>query len=85
MTTAELRALILDEIAAIAPESAGMPIGDNDDLREVLDLDSMDIFNLVVALSARLGVEISEADVGNLWTLRGGTEFLESIMEGWRE
>ncbi len=80
MTKDELRAVILEEIAAIAPESAGMPIGVDDDLREVLDLDSMDFFNLVVGLSARLGMEISEADVGKLTTLRGGTDFLDSIL-----
>ncbi|HSG54846.1 MAG TPA: acyl carrier protein [Paracoccaceae bacterium] len=81
MTKDGLRAVILEEIAAIAPESAGMPIGDDDDLREVLDLDSMDIFNLVVALSTRLGVEISEADVGKLTTLRGGTDFLGTLVQ----
>lgn len=81
MTKDELRAVILEEIAAIAPEGAGMPIGDDDDLREVLDLDSMDIFNLVVAVSTRLGVEISEADVGKLTTLRGGTDFLGLLVE----
>ena len=82
MTRDELRALILDEVAAIAPESTAIPIGDDEDLREVLDLDSMDIFNLVVALSARLGVDISEADVGRLATLRGGVEHLQTALAG---
>lgn len=85
MTRDELRCLILDEIAAIAPESTGIPVGDDEDLREALDLDSMDILNLVIALSARLGVEISEADVGRLATLRGGTDFLQTIQPGGRQ
>ncbi|GAA0281061.1 hypothetical protein GCM10009127_22870 [Alteraurantiacibacter aestuarii] len=80
MTTDELRTAILEELAAIAPESAGASIGDDEDLREVLDLDSMDIYNLVVALSTRLGVEISDADVGKLTTLRGGIDHLQTVL-----
>ena len=48
MTREELRALIVAVIGEIAPETDAAAVDDAEDLREVLDLDSMDIFNLVV-------------------------------------
>jgi len=46
------------------------------DLREQLDLDSMDILNFVVGLHAALAVEIPEADYPRFATLDGGVEYL---------
>ena len=77
MTESELRQLILEEIGNIAPEVEGAPISDDEDLREALDLDSMDIFNIVVALSQRLEIDIPDADVGQLVTIGGGMNYLK--------
>lgn len=77
MSPHELRAMIVEEIGNIAPETEAATIGDGEDLREALDLDSMDIFNLVVALSQRLGIDIPDADAGNLVTLGGGAAYLD--------
>lgn len=82
MTREELRAIILEELAGIAPESEGIDIADDEDLREALDLDSMDIYNLVIALCGRLSIEIADADVGNLTTLTGGINQLEIALAG---
>jgi acyl carrier protein len=76
MTPAELRAMIVEEIGEIAPEVDAASVGDEADLRESLDLDSMDIFNVVVALSQRLGIDIPDADVPQLVTLGGGVAYL---------
>ncbi len=76
MTNQELRAAIVEEIGNIAPEADAATLGDDDDLREALDLDSMDIFNVVIALSQRLGIDIPDADVGRLVTLGGGVSYL---------
>ncbi len=78
MTKDELRAAIIEEIGNIAPEANPGVIGDHEDLREALDLDSMDIFNIVVALSQRLGIDIPDADVGKLITIGGGVGYLTS-------
>jgi acyl carrier protein len=48
----------------------------DEDLREQLDLDSMDSLNVVVGLHAALGVEITEADYPRFATLEGGVEYL---------
>jgi acyl carrier protein len=76
MNPQELRAMIVEEIGNIAPETDAATLGDDEDLREALDLDSMDIFNLVVAMSQRLGIDIPDADAANLVTLGGGTAYL---------
>lgn len=81
MTEQELRALIIEEIGNIAPEVDASHIGDDKDLREELDLDSMDIFNLVVALSERLSIDIPEADAGQLVTLGGGVTYLKGRLD----
>lgn len=78
MTPQELRAMIVEEIGNIAPETNAATLGDDEDLREALDLDSMDVFNIVVALSQRLGINIPDADVGKLVTLGGGIAYLEA-------
>jgi acyl carrier protein len=75
----DLRAAIIEEIGNIAPEADAAGAADDADLREALDLDSMDIFNLVVALSKRLGVDIPDADAGQLVTLRGAIDYLARL------
>jgi acyl carrier protein len=76
MRREEVRAAIVEEIGNIAPEAVLSGIADEADLREAIDLDSMDIFNLVVALSQRLGIDIPDAEAGRLVTLGGGTDYL---------
>lgn len=76
MTSAELRAIIFAEIGNIAPEADTSNVREDQDLREALDLDSMDIFNIVVALSQRLRIIIPDADVPQLVTLGGGIAYL---------
>jgi acyl carrier protein len=76
MTPTELRAIIVEEIGNLAPEADAASVDGDADLREALDLDSMDIFNLVVALSKRLEVDIPDADVGQLVTIGGGVSYL---------
>jgi acyl carrier protein len=46
------------------------------DLREEIELDSMDMLNLVIALHKKLGVDIPEVDAPKLVTLKGATDYL---------
>ena len=80
MTREDLRAAIVEELGEIAPEADAACVADDADLREALDLDSMDIFNLVVALSRRLAIDIPDAEAGRLVTLGGGAEYLEQSL-----
>ena len=76
MTDQELRQIFIEELMSIAPDIdlAGVP--DTADLRDAVDLDSMDIMNLLIALHQRLGVEIPEADAIQLTTLGCAVAYL---------
>lgn len=76
MTPDEVRALAADVLAGIAPEADLAAVGDDEDLREALDLDSMDFMNFVVGLSERSGTDIPEAATPRLRTLRGVVAYL---------
>ncbi len=72
----ELKKVLLDEIANIAPETEGAPVDPDANLREVFDLDSMDFLNLVTAIHKRLGVDIPEADYAGLSSLNAASAYL---------
>lgn len=76
MTRDEVRATVLRVLGEIAPEADLASLEPDVDLREQLDLDSMDVLNFVVGLHAALGVEIPEADYRKFATLDGGVEYL---------
>lgn len=76
MTPAEARSAIAEALAAIAPEAELETLTGREDLREALDLDSMDFLNLVVALSERCARPIPEADQPRLHTLQGAIDYL---------
>jgi len=76
MTRDDLRDHILRALSRVAPEARGRVIDSEVDLREALDLDSMDVLNFAVALHRELGVEITEADYPRMATLATLMEFL---------
>lgn len=78
MTPEPLREIVLRELRAIAPEIDYAALDPAADMREALDLDSMDILRFAAALHAKLGVEIPEADYAKLVSLRGCIEYLET-------
>lgn len=76
MKEADIRTLAAGVLAGIAPEADLATVGDDEDLREALDLDSMDFLNFVAGLHRGSGVAIAEADYPKLFTLRGIVAFL---------
>ena len=76
MTRDEIKTILFEEITTIAPDVDPTAIGPNEDVRDALDLDSMDMLNVIAALHERLGVDIPEADAPEFFTLEGGVEYL---------
>jgi acyl carrier protein len=76
MTDEEIRRILIDELSNLAPECNPAAIDAEADLREALDLDSMDFLNLVIALHERLGIDIPESDYGAMRSLKGAIEYL---------
>ena len=76
MNPTEIRTLAAEVLAGIAPEADLSTIGDQQDLREALDLDSMDFLNFITGLSKGSGLPIPEADYPQLFTLAGLVRYL---------
>ncbi len=82
MTETEARELIYETLGGIAPEADAATLAGTEDLREALDLDSMDFMNFVVALHERTGIDIPEADYPRLRTLDGAIAYLAGSSQG---
>jgi acyl carrier protein len=76
MKAEQIKAVLFEELNNLAPEADPSAIEGDANLREALDLDSMDFLNLVIALHRRLGIEIPEAEYGELKTLNRTVSFL---------
>ncbi len=76
MNPTEIRTLAAEVLAGIAPEADLSTVGDQQDLREALDLDSMDFLNFITGLSQGSGFPIPEADYPQLFTLAGLVRYL---------
>ena len=77
MNEADIHAVLQEELSNIAPEANLREIDSAADLREALDIDSMDFLNFVVAVHHRLGVDIPELDYPNLVTLDRAVTYLK--------
>jgi acyl carrier protein len=76
MTRDDITEVLIDELGRIAPEIDPTEIDPDADLREELDIDSMDFLNLMTALHERLDLDIPETDYANLTTLSRAVEYL---------
>lgn len=69
MSNDNVRRAIIKVLGKIAPEADLNRVEPNENLREALDLDSVDFLNFLVGLHDELGVEIPESDYGQLQSL----------------
>ncbi len=76
MTEDEIKAILFEEITTIAPDADPGSVAPDADLRDALDLDSMDMLNIIAALHGRLGVDIPEADAPQFFTVDGSVRYL---------
>lgn len=76
MSPDEARALISDCLRDIAPEADLSAVDPAESLADELDLDSMDLQSLYEALAERTGLELPEADYGQLASLDGAVAYL---------
>ncbi len=78
----ELRSTVIRLLGAVAPEADLATISGSVDLRDQLDIDSIDLLNLIVSVHRELGVDIPERDYGNLVTLDGMCAYLAAKLAG---
>ena len=76
MTDDEIKALVLRELGNIAPEIDPNQIDPGVDLREQIDLDSINVLDVMIAVHEATGVDIPEADYPKLLTLNDFAAYL---------
>ena len=76
MTRNDITDVLIDELGRIAPEIDASRLDPNAELREELDIDSMDFLNLVTALGERLKIDIPEIDYPKLAIFGHAVDYL---------
>jgi acyl carrier protein len=78
MSDIDVRKAVQEELGNIAPEIDFATVDPAADLREAIDIDSMDFLNFITAIHHRLGVDIPEVDYPKLVTLNGAVAYIKS-------
>ena len=76
MTEAEIKQVVRDALSNVAPEVDVDGLNPAKDLRDQIDIDSVDFLNFVIGLHKALNIEIPDADVAKLSTLNGCVSYL---------
>jgi acyl carrier protein len=76
ITEAQIKAAIVKGLKKIAPEADPDALAPQENVREALDIDSFDFLNFLIGLNEELGVEIPEADYGQLVSLADMIRYL---------
>ncbi len=69
MNADEITAIVRNVFATFAPEADIESLDPDAPVQEALDLDSMDFLNAMIAIHDRTGVDIPEADYGQVTSL----------------
>ena len=81
MTASEIRDVILDILADIAPDDDLSNLKDDVAFRDQLELDSMDFLDIVMELRKRYRVQIPEEDYPQLASMQSTCTYLEPLMK----
>ena len=76
MTKDQVKQVVIDIIADIAPDEDLSKLKPDVRLRDQLQLDSMDFLDIVMELRKRHGIEVPEADYMQLASLDSSAEYL---------
>lgn len=78
MSNLDIGAVLREELGNIAPEIDMNSVDPSLDLREALDIDSMDFLKFITAVHRRLGIDVPEIDYPKLMTLDGAVSYLKA-------
>ena len=81
MSDIDIRKIVQEELNNIAPEVDMATVDPTADLREAIDIDSMDFLNFVTALHHRIGIDIPEIDYPKLITLSGAIAYIDAKLK----
>jgi acyl carrier protein len=81
MTRDEISQAVIDIIEDVLPDDDCSSIEPEVNLRDQLDLDSMDFLDIVMELRKQYGVEVPEDDYPKLATLKSCVDYLEPALK----
>ncbi len=81
MAPSEIKQVILDILARIAPDEGLSNLDDSAPFREQMELDSMDFLDIVMELRKQYRVQIPEEDYSNLVTMDSTVSYLTPILK----
>lgn len=81
MTPEEIKSTVVRSLRSVAPEADPSVLPGNADLRDTLDIDSMDFLRFVVDLHDTLHVDIPERDYAQIRTLDACIAYLASKLK----
>lgn len=76
MNADEARRIVFAALREVAPEADAAGLEPDVEIREQLDIDSMDFLNLIIGIHERTGIDIPEEDYDQLETLDGCVRYL---------
>lgn len=82
MNLEQSRARMLALLVQVAPEVSAEDLDPDTDLREEVDLDSLDFLNLVERVAQDTGVDIPEADYPEVRSLNGLATYVAARSRG---
>ena len=81
MTREEIVATVLRLLGNIAPEADLAGLKPDVNIRDQMDIDSMDFLNFVIALHDTLHIDIPESDYPKIATLNDCAAYLEARLQ----
>ena len=81
MSDIDIRKVLQEELNNIAPEVDMTLVDSTADLREAIDIDSMDFLTFITAVHHRLGIDIPEIDYPKLVTLDGAVKYITAHLK----
>jgi acyl carrier protein len=81
MNDIDIRKIVEEELGNIAPEIDLAIVEPSADLREAIDIDSMDFLNFITAIHHRTGIDIPEIDYPKLVSLKGVLVYLDEKLK----
>ena len=78
MTRDAIRNAVLNALTSVAPEIDPSSLNPDDELRQAIDLDSMDFLNFVIALHTSVSVDVPESDYPRLASVNRAVDYLTS-------
>jgi len=81
MTEEEITKTIFQLLKHIAPDTEPSTLKPDENIREILNIDSFDSLQFIVALNEKTGIEIPEQDYGKTTTLKNLVNYIRDKMK----